>query len=158
MCFMCSPVCVSPSLPIHPLPLAPWFVVFMLSCLHLKSYGFQNKSVGIHLANVGMINSQKGILTVTCRIMGNYKSLLPGDQITYLCKVKENLLGNSVGFAGKLSDLLLWWDEWRFAQIHFSICFSCEAITFGSLSQNVKNGVPVSLSQWWKAPFSRSWC
>lgn len=63
--------------------------------------------MGIHLANVGMINSQKGILTVTCRIMGNYKSLLPGDQITYLCKVKENLLGNSVGFAGKLSDLLL---------------------------------------------------
>lgn len=39
--------------------------------------------------------------------MGNYKSLLPGDQITYLCKVKENLLGNSVGCAGKLSDLLL---------------------------------------------------
>ena len=55
-----------------------------------------------------MINSlQKGILMVTYEIMGNYKSLLPGDQITDLCKVKENLLGSSVGFAGKLSDLLL---------------------------------------------------
>ena len=55
-----------------------------------------------------MINSlQKGILMVTYEIMGNYKSLLPGDQITDLCKVKENLRGSSVGFAGKLSDLLL---------------------------------------------------
>ena len=44
---------------------------------------------------------------VTYGIMGNYKSLLPGDQITDLCKVKENLLGNSVGFAGKLSGVLL---------------------------------------------------
>ena len=60
------------------------------------------------LASLGMINSpQKGILMVTYGIMGNYKSLLSGDWITDLCKVKENLLGSSVGFAGKPSDLLL---------------------------------------------------
>lgn len=78
------------------------------SCLYLKPCGFQNNNADIYLANLGMINShQKAILTVTYGIISNYKSLLPGDPITYLCKVKENLLGNRVGFVGKLFDSLV---------------------------------------------------
>lgn len=66
------------------------------------------QNTAICLANLGMIDShQKGILKVTDGIISNYKSMLPGDQITYLCKVKKSLPGNSVGSVGKLFDSLV---------------------------------------------------
>lgn len=38
-CFMCSPACVSPSLPTHPPPPAP--LVTLVCCLHLKLPSFK---------------------------------------------------------------------------------------------------------------------
>lgn len=48
-----------------------------------------------------MINAyQKDIFMVTYGIIGSYKSFLLGDLIAYLCKVKKDLLGNSLGSTG----------------------------------------------------------
>lgn len=88
-------------------PFGSLFFFFPLDAgwLCLKSCRFQNKSTDIYRANLRTINAhQKGSHMVTYGIMCNYKSLLPGDQITHLCKVKKNLLGNSVGFVGKRFD------------------------------------------------------
>lgn len=53
-----------------------------------------------------MINAyQKDIFMVTYGIIGSYKSLL----IAYLCKVKKDLLGNSLGSIGDSQTPLLDW-------------------------------------------------
>ena len=84
------------------LPHAPSGTLFYFpldaSCLYLKSCRCQNKNADLYLASLGTISShQKGSLVVTYGIMGDYRSLLPGDQITQLRKVKKSFTGDSVG-------------------------------------------------------------